>query len=72
MSAVRPVASVDCSFDETLRVYMLNRDAGLDIDASTSRCRWLGESMDYSQAIEGMMYLRDQALLTEEGAAAPS
>jgi hypothetical protein len=50
--------------------YMLSRDAGLRIDASTSLCRWLGESMDYSQAIEGMMFLRDQALLTEEGAAA--
>jgi hypothetical protein len=71
MSAVRPDVSVDCSFEETLRVYMLNRDAGLDIDASTSRCRWLGESMDYSQAIEGMMFLRDHGLL-EEGAAAPS
>jgi hypothetical protein len=71
MSAVRPDVSVDCSFEETLRVYRLNRDAGLDIDASTSRCRWLGESMDYSQAIEGMMFLRDHGLL-EEGAAAPS
>jgi hypothetical protein len=44
----------------------------LSIDASTSRCRWLGESMDYSQAIEGRLFLRDQALLMEEGAAAPS
>jgi hypothetical protein len=70
ISAVRPAVAVDCSFEETLRVYMLSRDAGLSIDASTSRCRWLGESMDYSQAIEGMMFLRDQALLTEEGAAA--
>ena len=26
------------------------------IDASTSRCRWLGERMDYSSAIEGMQF----------------
>jgi hypothetical protein len=72
MSAVRPAASVDCSFEETLRFYMLSRDAGLSIDTNTSRCRWLGESMDYSQAIEGMMFLRDQALTGEGAGVAPS
>jgi hypothetical protein len=25
-----------------------------EIDASTARCKWLGERMDYSTAIEGM------------------
>jgi hypothetical protein len=39
----------------------MNREAGLHIDASTGRCKWLGESMDYSQAIEGMQSLRDRA-----------
>lgn len=34
----------------------LNVDAGLAIDARTSRCRWLGERMDYSLAIEGMQW----------------
>jgi len=34
----------------------LNLDAGLSIDARTSRCRWLGERMDYSLAIEGMQW----------------
>ena len=34
----------------------LNHAAGLAIDAKTSRCRWLGERMDYSLAIEGMQW----------------
>jgi hypothetical protein len=34
----------------------LNVDQGLAIDARTSRCRWLGERMDYSVAIEGMQW----------------
>jgi hypothetical protein len=33
-----------------------NRAAGLTIDRDTSRCRWLGEKMDYSMAIEGMQW----------------
>jgi len=32
----------------------LTTAAGVKIDARTSRCKWLGERMDYSQAIEGM------------------
>jgi hypothetical protein len=51
------------SFEETLRIHRLNLEAGLHIDAKTSRCRWLGESMDYSQAIEGMQFLRDRAAI---------
>ncbi len=54
-----PVGEPDASFEETLRIHVLNLEAGLSIDAKTSRCRWLGESMDYSQAIEGMQFLRD-------------
>jgi hypothetical protein len=42
------------------RIFALNAGAGLRIDASTSRCRWLGETMDYSQAIEAMQYRRDK------------
>jgi hypothetical protein len=53
-------AEPDASFEETLRIHVLNLEAGLAIDAKTSRCRWLGESMDYSQAIEGMQFLRDR------------
>jgi hypothetical protein len=37
----------------------LNRAAGIAIDARISRCRWLGERMDYSLAIEGLQW-RDQ------------
>ena len=40
----------------------LNREHGLTIDARTSRCRWTGESMDYSQAIEWMQFQDEQAL----------
>jgi hypothetical protein len=50
----------DASFEETLRIHVLNVEAGLAIDAKTCRSRWLGESMDYSQAIEGMQFLRDR------------
>lgn len=39
----------------------LSREAGLDIDARTSRCRWLGEPMDYSMAIEAMQWLEQRA-----------
>lgn len=45
----------------TPRICALNREAGLQIDASTGRCKWLGETMDYNQAIEGMQSLRDRA-----------
>ena len=65
VAAVEP----DASFEETLRIHVLNLEAGLAIDAKTSRCRWLGERMDYSQAIEGMQFLRDRdAPLRHQGA----
>ena len=51
----------DAPLEETLRLHVLNHIAGLNIDAKTIRSRWLGESMDYSQAIEGMQFLRDCA-----------
>jgi hypothetical protein len=56
---------------ETLRIHVLNPEAGLAIDAKTSRCRWLVEAMEYSQAIEGMQVLRDRdAALRLQGASA--
>jgi hypothetical protein len=59
----QPVAAaLDCSFEETLRVYMLNREAGVNITHETSRCQWLGESMDYSTAIEAMQFLEQKAI----------
>ena len=53
-------APADAPFEQTLRLHELNAEAGLTIDAKTSRCRWLGEWMDYSWAIEGMQWLRDR------------
>jgi hypothetical protein len=44
-------------FEETLRLYMLNREARLSITAQTGRCQWRGETMDFSQAIEAMQFL---------------
>ncbi len=49
------------SADGELHIRTLNREAGQKIDASTSRCRWLGETMDYSMAIEGMYCLEQHA-----------
>jgi hypothetical protein len=56
-----PEPPEDASFEETLRLYLLNREAGLEITPTTSRCRWLGERMDYSWAIEGMQFLEQRA-----------
>ena len=53
--------------EPTPRICVLNREAGLRIDPSTGRCRWLGETMDYRLAIEGIQSLRDRA-----AAAAPA
>ena len=48
-------------FEETLRLHLLNREAGVEITADTGRCQWLGESMDYSTAIEAMQFLESHA-----------
>jgi hypothetical protein len=54
-----------------LRLRTLNREAGLQIDADTSRCRWQGETMNYSLAIEAMHCLEEHARKVA-GAAGPS
>ena len=59
----RVVAARDFSFEETLRVYRLNREAGVTVTDQTSRCQWLGEGMDYSTAIEAMQFLEQKAAL---------
>jgi hypothetical protein len=57
----RPAAAGYPGCEETLRLHMLNRAAGLAITPETSRCQWLGERMDYSMAIEGMQFLEQKA-----------
>jgi hypothetical protein len=42
------------SFEDALRFQMEQLNPGVRIDAQTSRCKWLGERMDYDTAIEGM------------------
>jgi hypothetical protein len=37
-------------------IAVANRAVGIAIDARTARCRWLGEPLDYSLAIEGMQW----------------
>jgi hypothetical protein len=44
------------SFEDALRFQMERLNPGVPIDAHTSRCKWLGERMDYSTAIEGMQF----------------
>ena len=44
------------SFEDALRFQMERLNPGVPIDAYTSRCKWLGERMDYDMAIEGMQF----------------
>ena len=44
------------SFEGALRFQMERLNPGAPIDAHTSRCKWLGERMDYDIAIEGMQF----------------
>ena len=66
-----PHATPSPGFEETLRLYLLNRDAGLAITRETGRCQWRGESMDYSQAIEAMQSLEHHAPQRQSSAHLP-
>jgi hypothetical protein len=44
-------------FEETLRLHVLNREAGVAITPQTARCQWRGETMDYNYAIEAIQFL---------------
>jgi hypothetical protein len=57
-----PLQSTYRGFEHSLRDYLKSRDPSLTITAETSRCQWLGESMDYSQAIEAMQFLERKAV----------
>ena len=59
------------AFDAAIRYRRerLDPGAGSEINASTARCRWSGERMDYSTAIESMQYREEAAKAI---AAAPS
>ena len=63
----RPEAEEHRGFEETLRLHVLNREAGLTITPETSRCQWRGERMDYSMAIEGMQFLEQRAGAVSSG-----
>jgi hypothetical protein len=55
--------SVGATPEGSLHLHALNREAGISITSRTSRCRWLGETMDYSMAIESMQFLERKASL---------
>jgi hypothetical protein len=44
------------SFEDALRFHAERLNPGVSIDSQTSRCKWLGERMDYDIAIEGMQF----------------
>jgi hypothetical protein len=67
---ISPPSAPYPGFEETLRLYMLNREARLSITAQTGRCQWRGETMDYSQAIEAMQFLERKSGGAAEPAAA--
>ncbi len=48
-----------------------NRRAGLQIDATTIRCRWGGENMDYHHAICALIGMRDRAARATQTALGP-
>jgi hypothetical protein len=52
-------------FEDSLRSHLAKHDPVLEITPETSRCRWHGESMDYSQAIEAMQVLERNAVAPE-------
>jgi hypothetical protein len=45
-----------------LRDYLTRHEPELSITAETSRCRWLGENLDFSLAIEAMQLLESKAV----------
>jgi hypothetical protein len=49
------------SFEDALRFQMERLNPRIPIDAQTSRCKWLGERMDYDMAIEGMQFRDSRA-----------
>jgi hypothetical protein len=44
-------------FEESLKGFVQVFAPDVPIDAGTARCKWLGERMDYSTAIEGLQFL---------------
>jgi Domain of unknown function (DUF222)/HNH endonuclease len=51
------------SFEDALRFHTERLNPGVAIDAHTSRCKWLGERMDYDMAIEGMQFRDDRVVV---------
>jgi Domain of unknown function (DUF222)/HNH endonuclease len=44
-------------FEQSLPSYVRSLNPSLRIDSRTGRCQWLGETMDYSLAVEGLQSL---------------
>jgi hypothetical protein len=56
-SSAQPNETGGDPFERSLQSYLRTLKPDLHVDASTGRCRWLGETMDYSFAIEGLQCL---------------
>ncbi len=70
----RGIVSPDAETSDTpiqFHIERLDPGPGVNIDAKTSRCKWLGERMDYSLAIEAMQF-RELNRATAAAPAAPS
>ena len=61
-----PLTPSCSSFEDCLQDYLRKHEPGLAITPDTSRCQWLGESMDYSQAVEAMQFLERKATAPEQ------
>ena len=52
------------AFDAAIRYHAEQLKSGPEIDETTARCKWLGEPMDYSTAIESMQFREKAAKAT--------
>lgn len=50
---------------DSLKRHLRTLEPELSITASTARCQWRGETMDYTQAIEAMQFLEQKATASQ-------
>ena len=60
-NSLPPITSNYRGFEESLRDYLSKHGQKLSITAETASCKWGGERMDYSMAIESMQFLEQKA-----------
>ena len=60
-NSLPPITSNYRGFEDSLRDYLSKHGQKLSITAETASCKWGGERMDYSMAIESMQFLEQKA-----------